>query len=76
MPAERKTRTESTIMSLLLVQDDQRPWSVEELIRSIGREIETRDAISDLHAVGLVHRTTDDFVFPTRAATHLDGLDM
>jgi predicted transcriptional regulator len=76
MPAESKVRTESTIMSLLLVLDDQRPWSIEELIREIGREIDVRDAISDLHGVGLVHRTSDDFVFPTRAATHLDGLDM
>jgi hypothetical protein len=63
-------------MTLLLTHDDQRPWSTEELIRSIGREIDTRDAIADLHAVGLVHRTSDDFVFPTRAATHLDQLDM
>lgn len=76
MPAESKTRTESTIMSLLLVQDDQRPWSTEELIREIGRELDTRDAIADLHAVGLLHRTTDGFVFATRAATHLDQLDM
>jgi hypothetical protein len=76
MPAESKARTESTIMSLLLVQDDQRPWSTEELIREIGRELDVRDAISDLHAVGLLHRTTDGFVFATRAATHLDQLDM
>ncbi|MGC2373125.1 MAG: hypothetical protein WA484_04540 [Solirubrobacteraceae bacterium] len=76
MPAESKVRTESTIMSLLLVLDDQRPWSTDELIRTVGREIDTLDAIADLHAVGLVHRTTDGFVFPTRAATHLDGLDM
>jgi hypothetical protein len=76
MPAESKVRTESTIMSLLLVQDDQRPWSTEELICEIGRELDVRDAISDLHAVGLLHRTTDGFVFATRAATHLDQLDM
>jgi len=76
MPAESKTRTESTIMSLLLVEDDQRPWSTEELIREIGRELDVRDAISDLHAVGLLHRTSDGFVFATRAATHLDQLDM
>lgn len=63
-------------MSLLLVQDDQRPWSTEELIREVGRELDVRDAISDLHAVGLLHRTTDGFVFATRAATHLDQLDM
>jgi hypothetical protein len=76
MPAESKTRTESTIMSLLLVHDDQRPWSTEELVREIGREIDVRDAIADLHGVGLIHRTTDGFVFATRAATHLDQLDM
>jgi hypothetical protein len=76
MPAECKARTESTIMSLLLVHDDQRPWSTDELIREIGRELDTRDAIADLHAAGLVHRTSDGFVFPTRAATHLDQLDM
>jgi predicted transcriptional regulator len=76
MPAESEARTESTIMSLLLVLDDQRPWSTDELIRTIGRELDTRDAISNLHATGLVHRTTDGFVFATRAATHLDGLDM
>ena len=76
MPAEAKTRTESTIMSLLLVHDDQRPWSTEELAREIGRPMEVADAIADLHGVGLIHRTSDGFVFATRAATHLDSLDM
>jgi hypothetical protein len=76
MPSEAKTRTESTIMSLLLVHDDQRPWSTEELAREIGRPMEVADAIADLHAVGLIHRTSDGFVFATRAATHLDSLDM
>jgi hypothetical protein len=76
MPAESEARTESTIMSLLLVHDDQRPWSTEELVRTIGRETDTHDAIANLHAAGLLHRTTDGFVFPTRAATHIDRLDM
>lgn len=76
MPAESKARTESTIMSLLLVLDDQRPWSTEELVREIGRPLEVADAISSLHGVGLIHRTTDGFVFATRAATRLDGLDL
>jgi hypothetical protein len=76
MPAENQTRTESTIMTLLLVPDDQRPWSTEELIREIGRPNDVHNAICSLHGVGLIHRTSDGFVFATRAATHLDGLDM
>ncbi len=76
MPAEKQAITESTIMTLLLIQDDQRPWSTDELVRTIGRETDTHDAISNLHASGLIHRTTDGFIFASRAATHLDRLDM
>ena len=76
MPAESQTMTESTIMCLLLIQDDQRPWSTDELIREIGRPNDVHNAISSLHGVGLIHRTSDGFVFPTRAATRLDSLDM
>lgn len=76
MPAEGEARTESAVMTLLLIQDGQRPWSSEELVREIGRELDVLDAISNLHGVGLLHRTTDGFVFATRAATHLDQLDM
>ncbi|MGA9284019.1 MAG: hypothetical protein WBV85_01110 [Solirubrobacteraceae bacterium] len=76
MPAENQARTESTIMTLLLIHDDQRPWSTDELIREIGRPNDVHNAIYSLHGVGLIHRTSDGFVFATRAATHLDGLDM
>jgi hypothetical protein len=76
MPAENKTRTESTIMTLLLIHDEQRPWATEEMIRETGRPIDVTDAIGSLHGTGLLHRTSDGFVFATRAATHMDGLDM
>ncbi len=76
MPAESQVRTESTIMTLLLIQDDQRPWSTDELIREIGRPNDVHNAIANLHGVGLIHRTSDGFVFAARAATHLDRLDM
>lgn len=76
MPAESQAMTESTIMTLLLIHDDQRPWSTDELIREIGRRNDVHNAIASLHGVGLIHRTTDGFVFPTRAATRLDQLDM
>lgn len=76
MPAESQARTESAIMTLLLLHDDQRPWSTDELIREIGRPDDVHNAIYSLHGVGLLHRTSDGFIFPTRAATHLDRLDM
>ena len=76
MPAESQAMTESTVMSLLLIHDDHRPWSTDELIREIGRPNDVHNAIASLHSVGLIHRTTDGFVFPTRAATRLDNLDM
>jgi hypothetical protein len=75
-PSEDDTRTESAIMTLLLVEDQQRPWSTDEMIREIGRPLEVTDAIDNLHGAGLVHRTSDGFVFASRAATRLDSLDL
>ena len=75
-PTASAAQTESAIMTVLLVPDDQRPWSTDELIRDIGRPRDVLDAIDNLHGAGLVHRTADGFVFASRAATHLDRLDM
>ena len=58
--------TEWTILELLL--DEPRPWSTAEVGCEIGDEIAAVDAIANLQAVGLVHRTSDGFVFVTRAA--------
>jgi hypothetical protein len=75
-PAERSARTESTIMVLLIAEDEQRPWSTEELVLEIGRPMDVTDAITSLHAAGLVHRTTDGFVFPTRAAVRMEQVSL
>jgi hypothetical protein len=66
--AERYDTVERYVLYLLTKPEDGQPlWSVED----IERELETHDPmvpIRGLLRAGLIHQTTDGFVFATRAA--------
>jgi hypothetical protein len=60
-------QVESAIYAMLVVADEQRPWSVHEVELEIGNPALTTDALTRLHAAGLVHRC-GDFAWASRAA--------
>jgi hypothetical protein len=67
-PTKHDQKTaESCILDRLTDAEDQRPWSLAELIRDFGDRLTTEDAISGLCASGLIHRC-GELIFPTRAA--------
>ena len=65
-PAEYAT--DETVLDLFLYGDSQRPLTLHEVGLEIGSEIVAADAIANLHAAGLIHKTSDGFLFASRAA--------
>jgi hypothetical protein len=61
---------------LLSLTSEDRPWTVEELIREKGDRIAVVDALAELDAVGLVNWINKRVVCASRAAIHADELSI
>jgi hypothetical protein len=72
--AEDDDRIDFAILHLLLGDDVQRPWAVDEVAREIGDPLAVTDALARLYGAGLVHRL-EGFVFATRPALRSGQLD-
>jgi hypothetical protein len=69
-PSERFDATERDV--LYLMTDGEQPvWSVDDLGRALEQPAGAVDAVRGLRAAGLIHQTTDGYVFATRAAVRM-----
>jgi hypothetical protein len=68
------TTSPQGVLSSLLAED--RPWTVEEMIREKGNRLEVVDAIAELHAAGLVTRINKQVICASRAAIRADELSL
>ncbi len=73
-PAAELDRIESTVLEVLIDPNGSQLWSVAEVGREVGDELRAIDALESLHRAGLIHRTSDGFVFATRAAIRASEL--
>ncbi|HTW43136.1 MAG TPA: hypothetical protein VMD79_12555 [Solirubrobacteraceae bacterium] len=46
-------------------------WTIDELGREVESLADAGLAVRGLHSAGLVHRTSDGYVFATQAALHV-----
>jgi hypothetical protein len=59
-------QTDGLVLEFLLCNGSW-PWTVSELARELGDDLNAIDAVARLTGTGLAHRC-GDLVFPTRAA--------
>lgn len=79
-PAGEDARAQAAVLTLVL-SEHPTPLTLSDIEREIAPDgdFASRDAVAravrDLSAVGLLHRH-GDLVLPTRAALHMDALDI
>jgi hypothetical protein len=73
-PAVEADGIESTVLEVLVGAEPPGLWSVAEIGLEVGDELQAIDALEALHRAGLIHRTSDGFVFATRAAIRASEL--
>jgi len=66
-PAERFDTIERNVV-YLLTGDDLPIWSVEDIGRDLEDPLGVEDAVRGLCNAGLIHKSSDGYVFATRAA--------
>jgi hypothetical protein len=59
---------------LLALTTEDRPWTIDELVRDQGNHIAVITAIDELNAIGLVNRINERVVCASRAAIHAEDL--
>jgi predicted transcriptional regulator len=67
------TTTPCGVLSSLLAED--RPWTVDELVREKGDRLSVEDALSELDALGLLTRINKRVVCASRTAVHADRME-
>lgn len=68
-------RDDWAVLSTLLSEGDQWPWSVADLVSSLDRDdVLIIDSVNRLERGGLIHRTSDDLVYPTRTAIYFERI--
>jgi hypothetical protein len=75
--AAKDKQTQRLVLSTV-VNQEQRPWSIEEISRrfdGLEDRLAIEDALTQLQAIGLINRA-DELVFASQAAVHIAYLEM
>jgi hypothetical protein len=70
---DEEAQAEWAVLNLIIDAEQQRPRSVDEIIRERGNRVDALDAMDRLHSAGLIHRN-GEFVFATRAAVRFSQI--